>query len=124
MVIRNKYLKISNEDIRIERDSLKLRQWLIDIEENILCMDVAIDQAKYTAFSTGNYADRDWFTKITTASRLQKILKLEIEKRLEELSTNKLFNTTLISILKEQFTTDEWNIFLKVCKQQCDNETV
>ena len=50
MIIRNKYLNISSKDILNEKDLTKLKQYLVDIEENILCMDMSITQAKLNLY--------------------------------------------------------------------------
>lgn len=89
MIIRNKYLNISSRDILNETDLIKLKQWLLDIEENILCMDMAITQAKLKAYEEKVYSDQTWFNKITTACRLQKLLKIQLESHIFELENNR-----------------------------------
>lgn len=109
MIIRNKYLNISSKDILNEKDLTKLKQYLVDIEENILCMDMSITQAKLNLYENGIRADQEWFNKITTASRLQKILKIQIENRISELDTK---DKRLLELLRTRFTQEEWDNFL------------
>lgn len=109
MIIRNKYLNISSKDILNEKDLTKLKQYLIDIEENILCMDMSITQAKLNLYENGIRADQEWFNKITTACRLQKILKIQLESHINSLENK---DKKLLELLRTKFSQEEWDNFL------------
>lgn len=109
MLIRNKYLGISNRDVEKETNLSVLKKWLVDIEENITCMELAINGVKLKAFQQGLYADVEWFNKINTAYRLQKLLKIQIEDRIFELNINN--NNLFLEFLRSKLglSLDQWN---------------
>lgn len=120
MIIRNKYLGITSKDVEKETSILTLKQWLIDIEENIFCMETAISEAKNRAYYDKVFSDREWFSRITTAARLQKLLKIYIESRLEELELLKkkeLKNfpdyKKIVDYLKQTLKPKEWEDLLQ-----------
>jgi hypothetical protein len=122
MIIRNKYLGISNQDVLKEQDLTILKKWLIDIEENITCMDMAISQAKLKAYEEGIYSNNEWFNKIVTANRLQKILKVQIEQRIEELVDTNI-DKYLIQVLKKDYTERAWQVIVEKAKLLKDGQS-
>lgn len=122
MIIRNKYLNISSEDLKKEQDVTKLKQWLVDIEENIACMDMAITQAKLKAYEEGIYSDNKWFNNIQTANRLQKILKIHIESKIKELEGSSL-DYYIIQVLKKDYSDKAWFSIVQKAKLLKDGQT-
>lgn len=122
MIIRNKYLNISSEDLKKEQDVTKLKQWLVDIEENIACMDMAITQAKLRAYEEGIYSDNKWFNNIQTANRLQKILKIHIESKIKELEGSSL-DYYIIQVLKKDYSDKAWFSIVQKAKLLKDGQT-
>ena len=115
MIIRNKYLNISSKDILNEKDLTKLKQYLVDIEENILCMVMSITQAKLNLYENGIRADQEWFNKITTACRLQKILKIQLENHINSLENK---DKKLLELLRTKFSQEEWDNFLNQIEEK------
>ena len=115
MIIRNKYLNISSKDILNEKDLTKLKQYLLDIEENILCMVMSITQAKLNLYENGIRADQEWFNKITTACRLQKILKIQLENHINSLENK---DKKLLELLRTKFSQEEWDNFLNQIEEK------
>ena len=122
MIIRNKYLNISSDDLKKEQDITKLKQWLVDIEENIACMDMAITQAKLRAYEDGIYSDNKWFNNIQTANRLQKILKIHIESKIKELEGSSL-DRYIIQVLKKDYSDKAWFSIVQKAKLLKDGQT-
>lgn len=123
MIIRNKYLNISTDDVSKETDITLLKKWLVDIEENITCMDFAITQAKLRFYETGVRSDDNWFNRIQSASRLQKLLKIQIESRINELTEERTLDFYIVKVLKEKYTSKQWADLLTKATNLRDENT-
>ena len=71
MLLFNKHLGITSEDVAQCRDFHLLKKWLLRIEEEIVAMSLKISKAKTDAYLRGDYADPRWFHSIETARKLQ-----------------------------------------------------
>lgn len=101
MIIRNKYLNISSEDVNSEVDIFKLKTWLLEIEENIMTLGIALERSSQ---------DTQWTQRTKTARKYQVILKGQIQNRLSFLKTTIPYEQVLISLLKERFTPEEFSL--------------
>ncbi len=97
MNIHNKYLNISTEDINKETDIFKLKEWLLDIEENIMTLGIALERLS-------SVQDQKWQHKSKTARKYQIILKGQIQNRLSFLKSRKSYEQILIVLLKEKLS--------------------
>lgn len=123
MIIRNKYLNITNEDVQKQTDLNTLNQWLLDIDENIVTMDITINRAKSKAFQQQIFSDPKWFERITTARRLQGLLKNQILNRIREIKLNdKDLNQYIIQVVSKFFVEEEWSEIIKLAKQLNDKK--
>jgi len=78
-------LEITVEDVRNEDDIEKLREWRINIEDDIQRMNNAKYDAELKAEHFSEVIDPSWFYAIKTKKRLFGILCQEVGKRLQYL---------------------------------------
>lgn len=114
MTIKNNKLLIDTNDVYECVDLLLLYKWQVGVYETLYEIHEKLTEAKAKRAGTGQYADRDWFTRTNMARRLQEILALQIKERIKELEED---DRKLISILRTHFSNEEWNNIIK----QLDN---
>lgn len=83
MKIYNKYLNISTEDVSKQTDINILYQWLLDIQDNLISMDITIEKA--------GELDNEWIQRVKSARRLQGQLKQRIQFKINELKKEPSF---------------------------------
>ena len=88
MIIFNRNLGISSEDVARCNDLQLLKEWQLGIEEDLVAMILQINKAKSDAFFTGQYADPNWFRAVESARKLQGLLKQQITHRIAFLKQN------------------------------------
>lgn len=109
MIIRNKYLNITNQDVEKQNDLSILYKWLLDVEENITAMEITINRAKTKAHREQIFADTNWFNRLTTANRLQKLLKNQIVSKIKFLEQLQELNTYVLDIVKSFYSKEDWS---------------
>lgn len=110
MNIHNKYLNISTEDINKETDIFKLKEWLLDIEENIMTLGIALERLS-------SVQDQKWQHKSKTARKYQIILKGQIQNRISYLKSQTPYEQVLIDLLKERVSLEDWLLIETKAKQ-------
>lgn len=85
MIIRNKKLGISSEDVKSETDLVTLARWRIEQARTLDEIINKLTKAKAIKAELGTYVDRNWFNRTESARRLQEILFFEILLRIKEL---------------------------------------
>ena len=110
MIIKNNKLLIDSNDVYECEDLLLLYKWYVGVMEILYEIHEKLTEAKAKRAGTGQYADRDWFTRTDMARRLQEILALQIKERIKELEEE---DRKLISILRTKFSQEEWDNILK-----------
>lgn len=109
MIIRNKYLNISNEDVKKEEDLNTLHKWLIDIDENIASMDIIIAKEKINP-----EGDFKWLQRVITARRLQGVLKNTIQHRISIIKKNQRpISEYIIDTIRQNYSDSDWEIIVK-----------
>lgn len=99
MIIRNKYLNISSEDVNSEVDIFKLKTWLLEIEENIMTLGITLERSSQ---------DSTWVQKTKMARKYQIILKGQIQNRISYLKSQTPYEQILIDLLKEKISLEDW----------------
>ena len=113
MVIRNKYLNISNEDVKEETNINTLHKWLIDIDENIAAMDIIIAKEKINP-----QADFVWLQRVITARRLQGVLKNTIQHRISIIKKNQRpLSEYIVDVLRPNYSDSDWEITVRKASQ-------
>jgi hypothetical protein len=106
MIIHNKYLNISNEDVNKEEDISLLYKWLLEIEENIVIMDITIRK--------NSGVGGEWFERLTRARKLQGILKNQIQHRISEVKKKQRpLSEFIIDIIKDNYSDSDWELIIK-----------
>ena len=116
MIIYNKYLDISTEDVDKEVDIFKLKGWLLNIEENIMTLGITLQR-------TEKIQDLTWLNKIKTARKFQIILKGQIQNRINFLSSKKSYSQVLVELLKEKVTSEEFTKIEQKAKSIINDST-
>ena len=112
MIIINKYLNISTEDVNKETDIFVLKQWLLEIEENIITMGIAIERTPDID------ENQQWLNKIKSAKKLQSVLKQQVIYRISLLKNKRTYQDVLISLLKEEISEERFIELSNLAKTQ------
>lgn len=86
MIIYNKKLGISSENVQNCNDLETLMEWRIGVAMTHHEICEKLTEVRSMKAKTGAHADRDWYSRTESARRLQEILLLEIELRIHKLT--------------------------------------
>lgn len=113
MIIENRNLGITSEDVEQCNDLKELQRWLRTVENDILSMDLQLHLAE-TKEMLGEEVDIGWKRKTEAAKMLQERLKKWIEYRILEVSPLEEY---IISLVKAYFSLDQWNALVEQAKE-------
>lgn len=104
MIISNKYLGISTEDVNAQKDLTILYMWLDGVQENITSMNLTLQSVKKGS---------DYHKKISNARSLQGLLKQQIQSRINVVKSERPLSEYIVDIIKEELSNEDWITLLK-----------
>ena len=85
MIIHNRRLNIDSTDVETCDDLTTLLKWKLGVLETYHSIIEKLVEVRAMKSKTGAHADRDWYNRTDKARRLQEMLILQIEIRINEL---------------------------------------
>ena len=109
MLIENKSLGFTSDDVMACDSVSLLQEWLMEQQMDVASIDMQIDVANQYKLDCGEYANEQHYKKLKRAQMLQKNLYSLIKKRLEFVrSKQESLKDAIITIFRANLTDEEW----------------